>query len=153
MPQKLLHNLVWIPIAIIGLTAVLLSPGWMFSSEPWMLDKTANEALLDLSYDELFSQDVNRNLPDYLTLMYRFFGLWVFAVGSLILAFVLITKMGTSLARNTILPILGVVLIAVYCIEFRFIPSSHFVYLSHFHMLCFLISAVASVKLNRSDLL
>jgi lipopolysaccharide export LptBFGC system permease protein LptF len=152
MSQKLLHNLVWIPIAIIGLTAVLLSPGWMFSSEPWMLDKTANEALLDLSYDELFSQDVNRNLPDYLTLMYRFFGLWVFAVGSLILAFVLITKMGTSLARNTILPILGVVLIAVYCIEFRFIPSSHFVYLSHFHMLCFLISAVASVKLNRSDL-
>ena len=148
-----MHNLVWIPIAIIGLTAVLLSPGWMFSSEPWMLDKTANEALLDLSYDELFSQDVNRNLPDYLTLMYRFFGLWVFAVGSLILAFVLITKMGTSLARNTILPILGVVLIAVYCIEFRFIPSSHFVYLSHFHMLCFLISAVASVKLNRSDLL
>ncbi len=129
-----------------------MSPGWMFSSEPWMLDKTANEALLDLSYDELFSQDVNRNLPDYLTLMYRFFGLWVFAVGSLILAFVLITKMGTSLARNTILPILGVVLIAVYCIEFRFIPSSHFVYLSHFHMLCFLISAVASVKLNRSDL-
>ncbi len=152
MSQKLLHNLVWIPIAIIGLTAVLLSPGWMFSSEPWMLDKTANEALLDLSYDELFSQDVNRNLPDYLTLMYRFFGLWVFAVGSLILAFVLITKMGTSLARNTILPILGVVLIAVYCIEFRFIPSSHFVYLSHFHMLCFLISAMASVKLNRSDL-
>ena len=130
-----------------------MSPGWMFSSEPWMLDKTANEALLDLSYDELFSQDVNSNLPDYLTLMYRFFGLWVFAVGSLILAFVLITKMGTSLARNTILPILGVVLIAVYCIEFRFIPSSHFVYLSHFHMLCFLISAVASVKLNRSDLL
>jgi hypothetical protein len=152
MSQKLLHNLVCIPIAIIGLTAVLLSPGWMFSSEPWMLDKTANEALLDLSYDELFSQDVNRNLPDYLTLMYRFFGLWVFAVGSLILAFVLITKMGTSLARNTILPILGVVLIAVYCIEFRFIPSSHFVYLSHFHMLCFLISAMASVKLNRSDL-
>lgn len=147
-----MHNLAWMPIAIIGLTAVLLAPGWIFSDEPWLLDKTANEALLGLSYDELFSQDVNSNLPEYLTLMYRFFGLWVFAVGALILAFVFITRMGTALARNTILPILAVVLIAVYCIEYKFIPSSHFVYLSHFHMLCFLISVTAAIKLNKTDL-
>lgn len=152
MSQKSLHNLVWMPIAFIGLTAALLAPGWMFSDEPWMLDKTANEALLRLSYGELFAQDVNRHLPQYLTLLYRFFGLWVFAVGALILGYVFTTRMGTPLARNTILPILGVLLISIYCIEYRFIPTSHFVYLSHVHMLCFLISVAASIKLNKLDL-
>ncbi len=152
MSQKSLHNLVWMPVAFIGLTAVFLAPGWMLSDEPWMLDKTANEALLGLSYGELFAQDVNQKLPQYLTLLYRFFGLWLLAVGALILSFVFTTRLGTALARNTILPILGVMLIGIYCIEYRFIPISHFVYLSHVHMICFLTSVMATLKLNKLDL-
>ena len=56
MNPKLLHNLTTIPFLIMGLCAFFLGMGWLFSSEPWTLDKAANTILLDESYEKLFSK-------------------------------------------------------------------------------------------------
>ncbi len=73
MNPKVLHNLTMVPFLIIGLMASILGVVWLTTSEPWMLDKSANVILLDESYSNLFSEPINRNLPKYLTLLYRFF--------------------------------------------------------------------------------
>lgn len=151
MSSKTLHNLAWIPIFLIGLSAAILGPGWIFSGEPWLLDKHANEILLGMSYSELFGAEENANLPQYLTLLYRFFGLWVLSVGLLISGYVLVTRMGTSLARNTLHGIVGLMLIGIYLLENHYIPSSPFVYLSHVHMVLYVTSVAASFQLNRLE--
>lgn len=138
-------------MCLIGLSAVFLGPGWIVSAEPWLLDEHANEILLGLSYETLFGAEENINLPRYLTLLYRFFGLWVLSVGLLISAFVLVTRMGTPLARNTLHGIVGPMLIGIYLLEYYFIPSSPFVYLSHSHVILYLTSVAAAFKLNRME--
>ena len=99
MNAKSLHNLTTIPFLIMGLCAFFLGLGWIFSSEPWMLDKAANTILLDESYENLFSKTINRNLPKYLTLLYRFFGLWVSSLGLLLLSYTIVTRLGSDMAR------------------------------------------------------
>ena len=89
-----------VPFLIIGFMAFLLGLLWLFVPDPWMLDKSANVILLDESYSSLFSEPINRNLPKYLTLLYRFFGVWGTSLGLLILAFTIITRLGTKMARG-----------------------------------------------------
>ena len=142
------HNLTWIPMFIIGLNALTLGVVYTTISQPWLMDKKANEILLEVGYETLFAQDVNQHLPDYLTLMYRFFGWWLVSVGLLIFLYVLVTKMGTRLARNSLHIITIIILIGTYCIEYVFIPTTPFLWLTYGIAFLLLVSIYGSVKLK-----
>ncbi|MFQ6673371.1 MAG: hypothetical protein ACE5GH_01145, partial [Fidelibacterota bacterium] len=114
-------------------------------------DRAANETILQKSFIELFAVDVNRTLPDYLTVVYRFFGLWLLALGILICAYVLVTFMGTPRARNTLLAILGGVLILLFYLEYTTIAISPFVNLTYGLLALYLVSLWATLLLNRLE--
>jgi len=114
------HNLTWIPPMVVGIIAIVLGGGWLFSSEPWMLDQHANEVALQISFSELFSHNINSHLPDYLTIIYRFFGWWVITIGLLLTTFVQVTRMGTPLSRKVIHSVLVIMLIGLYTLEISF---------------------------------
>ena len=63
------------PIVTLGIIFIVLGLRWMLVDEPWMLDKVANEERLNMTFDQLFSEDINETLPGYLKQIYRFFGL------------------------------------------------------------------------------
>ena len=136
---------------IIGLSALVLGVFYVTINEPWLLNKEANEKLLGVTYNTLFAQNVNRHLPNYLTLMYRFFGWWVVSIGLLISVYVLVTKMGTQLARNILHIVTVIILTGIYCIEYHFIPETPFLWLTHSIALLFLVSIYGSVKLKQYD--
>ena len=151
MNPKLLHNLTVIPFFILGITSFFMGFGWMLSSEPWMLDEYANTILLEESYKDLFAHPINENLPRYLTLLYRFFGLWVTTIGMLIMSFTIVTRLGTVMARNFIQSSFFITLIGISIIEYIFIPSSHFVYLTFVLWMLWGVSVWAGIKLKTYD--
>jgi len=151
MNPKLLHNLTVIPFFILGITSFFMGFGWMLSSEPWMLDEYANTILLEESYKDLFAHPINENLPRYLTLLYRFFGLWVTTIGMLIMSFAIVTRLGTVMARNFIQSSFFITLIGISIIEYIFIPSSHFVYLTFVLWILWGVSVWAGIKLKTYD--
>ena len=151
MNPKLLHNLTVIPFFILGITSFFMGFGWMLSSEPWMLDEYANTILLEESYKDLFAHPINENLPRYLTLLYRFFGLWVTTIGMLIMSFTIVTRLGTVMARNFIQSSFFITLIGISIIEYIFIPSSHFVYLAFVLWVLWGVSVWAGIKLKKYD--
>jgi|TARA_B110000438_G_scaffold50135_1_gene50628 hypothetical protein len=151
MNPKLLHNLTVIPFFILGITSFFMGFGWMLSSEPWMLDEYANTILLEESYKDLFAHPINENLPRYLTLLYRFFGLWVTTIGMLIMSFTIVTRLGTVMARNFIQSSFFITLIGISIIEYIFIPSSHFVYLTFVLWVLWGVSVWAGIKLKTYD--
>ena len=75
------------PIKILGLIFIVLGLRWMLVDEPWMLDKVANEERLNMTFEKLFSEEINDTLPGYLKQIYRFFGLWVSIIGLFIISF------------------------------------------------------------------
>ena len=149
MNSKLIHNLTMVPFLIIGFMAFLLGVVWLFAPEPWMLDKSANIMLLDESYSNLFSEPINRNLPKYLMLLYRFFGVWVTSLGLLILGFTIVTRMGTTFARVVAQVITLFTLIGISTLEKLFIPSSPFVYVTILLWILWSISVSAGISLNK----
>ena len=151
MDGRCYHNLTWVPMFIIGLSALVLGVVYVTINEPWLLNKEANEKLLGVTYNTLFAQNVNQQLPHYLTLMYRFFGWWVVSIGLLISVYVLVTKMGTQLARNILHIVTVIILTGIYCIEYHFIPETPFLWLTHSIALLFLVSIYGSVKLKQYD--
>lgn len=151
MNPKLLHNLTWIPLFLIGLCGGVLGILWLTVDEPWLLDRAANEAALQTTFTELFAQGINRSLPDYLIIVYRFFGLWLLALGVVVCAYVLITFMGTPRARNTLLIILGMLLVFLFYLEYAYIPVSPFLYLTYGLLALYLVSLWATVRLNKQE--
>ncbi|MBQ08521.1 MAG: hypothetical protein CMD96_01890 [Gammaproteobacteria bacterium] len=149
MDSKGFHNLTWVPMFAVGLIALVLGIVYVTIQDPWLLDKKANEALLMATYDELFSQGVNQYLPRYLTLMYRFFGWWLSSIGMLILFYVCVTKMGTSMARNCLYFSTAIVLIGIYCIILKFIPKTPFLWVTHGLVFLLLVSMYGSMQLTR----
>ena len=133
----------------VGFVALTLGIVYVTIQDPWLLDKKANEALLMVTYEELFSQNENQYLPVYLTLMYRFFGWWLVSVGILILLYVFVTKMGTQLARNGLHFATVIVFIGVYCIVLKFIPETPFLWITHGLVFLLLVSMYGSIKLTR----
>ena len=83
MNQKTVHNLIWTPIFLIGIISLAFGLIWIFHPEPWLIDQPANEALLQISFHEIFSYSANKFLPSYLTVIYKFFGLWLITIGLL----------------------------------------------------------------------
>ena len=148
MDQKIIHNFTWVPLFLIGLGAVGLGLGWLIHPEPWMLDQPPNEALLQTSFQNLFAAKINIHLPEYLLVIYRFFGWWVLSIGLLIMTYVQITRMGTALARNAILGMLLFILIGVAYMVFNFIPLSPFKIVLYMQSVMWLTSAYFSTKLD-----
>jgi hypothetical protein len=148
MDQNNIHNFTWIPLFLIGFGAVGLGLGWLIHPEPWMLDQPPNEALLQTSFQNLFAAKINVHLPEYLLVIYRFFGWWVLSIGLLIMTYVQITRMGTALARNAILGVLLFILIGVAYMVFNFIPLSPFKNVLYLQSAMWLTSAYFSTKLD-----
>jgi len=152
MSPKTLHSLTFVPFFILGVTSFLMGFGWLLSPEPWMLDESANIIILEESYASLFSESVNRNLPQYLTLLYRFFGLWVITIGMLITSFTIVTRLGTPMSRGFIQVSFFITLLGISIIEWFFIPTSHFVYLTYILWLLWVTSVWAGIKLKKYDI-
>ena len=144
MNKRIAHNLTWGPLFIIGIFANISGIVLCMHKEPWLLNQVPNEALLQTSFSILFSEKTNIGLPLFLTMIYRFFGLWLITIGSIIICFVYVTRLGTKVARNSIYFILSAILIATYYLIFSYLPSSVLLPILHFHALCLVLSVFCS---------
>ena len=124
MNQKTVHNLIWTPIFIIGIVSLTFGLIWIFHPEPLLIDQPENEALLQTTFDEIFSYSANKFLPSYLTTIYKFFGLWLITIGLLVLSHVKTTRLGTRQARVLIHSTLLITLLSMYYLTFKYLPSS-----------------------------
>ena len=135
-------------IIIIGLTMVLLGIRWMVVDEPWMLDEVANVERLEMSFEELFSKDVNSTLPGYLRQIYRFFGFWVIIVGLFITLFSTPDLIESTKIRFRLLICLGALMSIGTILGYSLIPSSHFIYLIWIMNTAYLFSIYNHLKIN-----
>ena len=147
MNKRTAHNLTWGPIFIIGVVANILGLAWFIHEEPWLLDQTSNEVLIQTSFSDLFSKKINIGLPLYLTTIYRFFGLYLMTIGSLIIVFVYVTRLGTKTARNCIFLILFVSLLGIYFLVLNYLSSSPLMPVLYFLTLCLFLSVFFSKHL------
>jgi len=128
------------PIITLGIIFIVLGLRWMLVDEPWMLDKVANEERLNMTFDQLFNEEINQTLPGYLKQIYRFFGLWVSIIGIFIVSFAK-TKFieNKAFARNLLICI-GLMVTSAQTMAYILIPSSPFIYLGWGSILMFLVS-------------
>ena len=124
MRQHIVHNFIWFPIFLIGLVTLALGLIWVFHPEPWLLDKAPNEALIQTTFKNLFSLEINKYLPSYLKVIYQFLGLWLITIGLLILAYVKVTRLATAQARNAMCFIMLITLFGIFYLVFTFLPTS-----------------------------
>lgn len=124
MNQSTVHNLVWFPIFLIGLLVLCFGLLWVMHPEPWLIDQPQNEDLLQTSFQNLFSTNINKFLPYYLKVVYSFFGLWLIAIGILTLIYVKVTRLGTNQARFAIHSTFLVVLCLIYYLIIKYLPTS-----------------------------
>jgi hypothetical protein len=136
--QKLYFSL---PITIVGLLMLLLGSRWMIVDDPWLLDKVANEDRLRITFDELFDAEINKTLPDYLTQIYRFFGLWVSSLGLFILLFSRPKLIMHKQVRINLLICLGVMIYSGLILGYALIPKSPFIYLGWCMVVLHLVSS------------
>ena len=137
-----------IPIVTLGIIFIVLGLRWMLVDEPWMLDQVANEERLNMTFDQLFNEEINQTLPGYLKQIYRFFGLWVSIIGIFIISFAKTKFIEiTAFARNLIICI-GLMVISAQTMAYILIPSSHFIFLGWGSILMFLVSLWAYRKLS-----
>ena len=119
-----------IPLLIMGITMIFLGARWMIVDEPWMLDKVANEERLEMSFDQLFQEEINNTLPGYLRQIYQFFGLWVGVIGLFIFLFARTSLTNISKVRISLLICIGTMILFGTIMAHMLIPSSPFVYLA-----------------------
>ena len=118
-----------IPIVTLGIIFIVLGLRWMLVDEPWMLDQVANEERLNMTFDQLFNEEINQTLPGYLKQIYRFFGLWVSIIGIFIISFAKTKFIEIkAFARNLIICI-GLMVISAQTMAYILIPSSPFIFL------------------------
>ena len=109
---------------------IFLGARWMIVDEPWMLDKVANEERLEMSFDELFQEEINNTLPGYLRQIYQFFGLWVGVIGLFTFLFARTSLTNISKVRISLLICIGTMILFGTIMAHMLIPSSPFVYLA-----------------------
>ena len=142
--KRIAHNLTWIPIFLIGILTISLGAVWCTHEQPWLLDKSPNEVLLQTSFDVLLSEKINIGLPSYLKIIYRFLGLYMLTIGFLIIGYVYITRLGTKIARNCIFLILLVTLLGIYFLILNYLPSSPSMPVLHLLTFCLSLSVFFS---------
>ena len=151
MNPKTLHNLTMIPFFIYGIIALVMGIGWLSHPEPWLLDRIANEQILNESFQDLFQREGNRNLSLYLTNIYRFFGLWVSATGGLTIIYTYLTRLGAPLSRMLIQIVYLFLLIGATYLLLTYIPASHFRYLVGAFWVIYVISVWSGIQLKKLD--
>ncbi len=149
MNRDCLLKLFWVPLFITGVVLIILGPRWMFVDEPWLLDKVANEEALGMSFDSLFSASVNTTLPDYLRIIYRFFGLWITGLGVMFCVYLLMVDLQIKKSRAVILVAIGIILVISLIFGHKLIPSSPFIYLMWGMAVFYLVSLFSSILLSR----
>ena len=151
MNPKTLHNLTMIPFFIYGIIALIMGIGWLSHPEPWLLDRIANEQILNESFQDLFQREGNRNLSLYLTNIYRFFGLWVSATGGLTIIYTYLTRLGAPLSRMLIQIVYLFLLIGATYLLLTYISASHFRYLVGAFWVIYVISVWSGIQLKKLD--
>ena len=121
-------NYISYPLIIISITLCISGIRWLISSEPWMLDRVANEERLQMTFENLFAIDGNTTLSAYLTQIYRFLGLYVLGIGFLLLSFTPKKFLEIRIVRQRVLIVLFIMLVSNLIIGYAWIPSSHFIY-------------------------
>ena len=144
----MIKNFFLIPIITLGVIFVVLGLRWMLVDEPWMLDKVANEERLNMTFDKLFSEDINETLPSYLKQIYRFFGLWVSIIGLFIISFAKKKFIENKAIAKNLMICIGTMVISAQTMAYILIPSSPFIYLGWGSILLFLISLWSYRKLS-----
>ena len=137
-----------IPLNILGYLFFILGIGWIIVDEPWMLDKVANEERIGMTFEKLFSEDINKSLPGYLKQIYRFFGLWVSVIGLFIIAFSKERFIENKSIRKTLLFCVGFTVYSALILAYKFIPSSPFVYVGWGGVFLHLSSVLSHRKLT-----
>lgn len=135
-----------IPISLIGLALIILGARWMIVDQPWMLDQVANEERLGMSFDQLFNNEINRTLPDYLKQIYRFFGLWVVVIGVFVFSFSRPVMTSDSKIRFLLLICVGIMCYSGLALAVFWIPSSPFIYLGCTMVLLHVVSFYAHIN-------
>ena len=121
-------NYVRYPLILISIVLCVSGIRWLINSEPWMLDQVANEERLEMTFVDLFLLDGNSTLSAYLTQIYRFLGLYVLGIGSILLSFTPTKFLEIDIVRTRFLVVLGVLLVSNLVLAYVWIPSSHFIF-------------------------
>jgi len=137
-----------IPIITLGVIFIVLGLRWMLVDEPWMLDKVANEERLNMTFDQLFYEEINETLPGYLKQIYRFFGLWVSIIGLFIVSFAKEKFIENKAIAKSLLICIGIMVISAQTMAYVLIPSSPFIYLGWGSILLFFVSLWSYRKLS-----
>ena len=135
------------PLYLIGIVMIICGVRWLIHPEPWMLDEVANVERLGMTFDDLFEQEINTTLPDYLRQIYRFFGFWVVIIG------LFIFSLSNNIIKNNIgtqlLSIIGLMMFFGMYLGYTFIPNSHFIQLIWGFFLCYIVSLYSYIKLKK----
>ena len=135
------------PLYLIGIVMIICGVRWLIHPEPWMLDEVANVERLGMTFDDLFEQEINTTLPDYLRQIYRFFGFWVVIIG------LFIFSLSNNIIKNNIgtqlLSIIGFMIFFGMYLGYTFIPNSHFIQLMWVFIFCYIISLYSYIKLRK----
>tara|TARA_B100000900_G_scaffold387898_1_gene379525 strand:+ start:10834 stop:11268 length:435 start_codon:yes stop_codon:yes gene_type:complete len=142
------NKLYRIPLITIGLIFIIMGLRWMLVDDPWILDKVANEERLEMTFDKLFSSEINDTLPGYLKQIYRFFGLWVSIIGLFIISFLKEKFIQNSDIRKSLLICTGVTVYSALILAYIWIPSSPFIYLGLGSVILHSISIVGNRKIS-----
>jgi hypothetical protein len=137
-----------IPIITLGIIFIILGLRWMLVDEPWMLDRVANEERLNMTFEKLFSEEINDTLPGYLKQIYRFFGLWVSIIGLFILSFSKEKFIENKAFAKNLLICIGTMVFSAQLLAYVYIPSSPFIYLGWGSIILFLVSFLNYRKLS-----
>ena len=137
-----------IPIVTLGIIFIVLGLRWMLVDEPWMLDEVANEERLNMTFDQLFNEEINETLPGYLKQIYRFFGLWVSIIGLFIVSFSKTKFIENKAFAKNLLICIGTMVVSAQAMAYFLIPSSPFIYLGWGSILMFVVSLWAYRKLS-----
>ena len=134
-----------------GIIMILLGARWMIHSEPWMLDEVANVERLGMTFEKLFSDEINNTLPGYLNQIYKFFGFWVIVIGLFITNFSLPSVIVKKEVSMRLLSIVGFMIVMGSYLSYTLIPSSHFIFLAWGLMAGYLVSLFSFYKLNKKN--
>ena len=142
------YKLFRLPLLIIGFIFIIMGLRWIFVDEPWMLDRVANEERLNMTFQKLFSNEINDTLPGYLKQIYRFFGLWVSMIGLFIISFLKEKFIQDSDIRKSLLICTGLTVYSALIFAYIWIPSSPFIYLGLGSVILHAISIIGNKKIS-----
>ena len=142
--QRIAHNLVWLPIAIIGFIVLLLGLTWFLHPEPWLIDRVPNEALIGTNFQKLFSASINRHLTLYLKVIYKSLGLCLIATSLVTLSYLNITRLGTRSSRKHMHTLFFLILAGVYYLIFTYLSLSPFKPILYILTLLYVVSVISS---------